>query len=73
MYKYLLSFLLLLIFTTAFSQVVVPPPPTGGAGNTGTPGAQATPIDEYTIYLIGIAVLIAVAYFTVKKFKKSLI
>ena len=49
----------------------------GGGGNPPTPGqgtgSQATPIDDYTIYLIGFAILIAVTYFAVKKYKKSLI
>ncbi len=45
-----------------------PPPP-----DTNTPGNPATPIDEYTIYLIGFAIAVAVVYFAMNKYKKSLI
>lgn len=44
-------------------------PPTPGQGG----GTQATPIDEYTIYLIGFAIAVAVVYFAMNKYKKSLI
>ena len=47
--------------------------PTPEIPGTNGPGSQATPIDDYTIYLIGFAILIGVAYFSVKKYKKSLI
>ncbi|WP_298774819.1 hypothetical protein [uncultured Empedobacter sp.] len=45
-----------------------PPPP-----DTNAPGNPATPIDEYTIYLIGFAIAVAVVYFAMNKYKKSLI
>lgn len=49
----------------------------GGGGTPPTPGQglgnQATPIDEYTIYLIGFAIAVAVVYFAMNKYKKSLI
>ncbi|MDM1297938.1 hypothetical protein HXZ94_05435 [Empedobacter falsenii] len=77
MYKKTLSFILLTIYTYSYADnVVLPEPcPTGdcGSGSIGTPGAQASPIDEYTIYLVGFAILMAVTYFAVKKYKKSLI
>ena len=50
----------------------IPPTPGGNTPGQGT-GGQATPIDDYTIYLIGFAILIAITYFAVKKYKKSLI
>ncbi|MFV0155622.1 hypothetical protein OBK27_04545 [Empedobacter falsenii] len=45
-------------------------PPTPPGQGTGSP---ATPIDEYTIYLIGFAIAVAVVYFAMNKYKKSLI
>ncbi|WP_334125940.1 hypothetical protein [Empedobacter brevis] len=36
-------------------------------------GTLKTPIDEYTIYLIGLAIMLALVYFTINKYKKSLI
>lgn len=67
------KFYLLVLFFSFVSTVnaewdCIPPTPPG----QGT-GSQATPIDDYTIYLIGFAILIAVTYFAVKKYKKSLI
>lgn len=49
----------------------------GGGGTPPTPGqgtgSPATSIDEYTIYLIGFAIAVAVVYFAMNKYKKSLI
>lgn len=50
----------------------------GGGGTPPTPPGQgtgnpATPIDEYTIYLIGFALAVAFLYFAMNKYKKSLI
>ena len=78
MLKKILSFILLTIYTYSYADNVIVPEPCltpdcGGHGSNGTPGAQATPIDDYTIYLIGFAIIIAVTYFAVKKYKKSLI
>lgn len=47
-----------------------PPTPSGPGQGLGN---QATPIDEYTIYLIGFAIAVAVVYFAMNKYKKSLI
>ncbi|MGV0921432.1 hypothetical protein ACTS94_13900 [Empedobacter falsenii] len=65
------SLLFLFVFTLfSYAQMegcdTCPPSPEGD-------GTHTTPIDEYAIYLIGFAILIGVAYFSVKKYKKSLI
>ena len=78
-------FILILLFSavnTIYAQDCPDPgwgdcetPPT--PGTPGTPGQgtgnPATPIDEYTIYLIGFAIAVAVVYFAINKYKKSLI
>ena len=71
------KFYLLVLFFSFVSTVnaewdCIPPTPGGNTPGQGT-GSQATPIDDYTIYLIGFAILIAVTYYAVKKYKKSLI
>lgn len=76
-----LKFILCLILITTFNLFAYADclpgddecPPTPGDPNTGGPGSQATPIDEYTIYLIGFAIAVAVVYFAMNKYKKSLI
>lgn len=55
MYKYLITTLSLFIFNFAYSQT----PPTPPGGGPWTPGAQATPINEYTIVLIVAGIVIA--------------
>lgn len=71
-------FILILLFSavnTIYAQDCPDPgwdcetPPTPGQGS----GTQATPIDQYTIYLIGFAIAVAVVYFAMNKYKKSLI
>ncbi|MFV0178482.1 hypothetical protein OBK28_02725 [Empedobacter falsenii] len=71
-------FILILLFSavnTIYAQDCPDPdwdcetPPTPGEGT----GSPATPIDEYTIYLIGFAIAVAVVYFAMNKYKKSLI
>lgn len=71
-------FILILLFSavnTIYAQDCTDPgwdcetPPTPGQGS----GTQATPIDQYTIYLIGFAIAVVVVYFAMNKYKKSLI
>lgn len=74
--KYLSLFSIFILYSFILAQAVTPPPPQATSGGIFTPGAPdpaTTPIDEYTIYLVGFAILIAVSYFAVKKYKKSLI
>jgi hypothetical protein len=65
MSKKILFLLLLLVYNYSYSQ-----PPAPGSD---TPGAYQTPIDDYSIYLIGIALMVGVGYFIINKYKKSLI
>lgn len=66
------SLLFLFVFSIfGYSQMegcdTCPPNPNEGDGT------HTTPIDEYTIYLIGFAIAVAVVYFAMNKYKKSLI
>ncbi|MFV0216464.1 hypothetical protein OBK16_03685 [Empedobacter falsenii] len=73
MLKKFIYALVLLIYSVSFAQTPPQPPVGGGSGDINTPGAPSTPIDEYTIYLIGFAIALAVVFFAVNKYKKSLI
>ncbi|MFV0200191.1 hypothetical protein OBJ99_04950 [Empedobacter falsenii] len=77
-------FILILFFSTVNTIYAqdCPDPSWGcdGGGGGGTPptpgqglGNPATPIDQYTIYLIRFAIAVAVVYFAMNKYKKSLI
>ena len=76
--KYLgiLSIFILYSYSVA-QQVVTPPQPSaqaaGGPWTTGEMDPATTPIDDYSIYLIGIALMVGVGYFIINKYKKSLI
>jgi hypothetical protein len=62
MKKYLLSLTFLLGTILVFSQRVPPPPATPQSGG---PGAPASPIDDYIIYLAIVGLF--VIYYTYKK------
>lgn len=84
MFKIILSLFGFLSYVSVYAEVIIQGPqqtpptpnaigPPGGSGGPWTPGAQASPIDNYTIYLIGLAIVVAIVYFAMNKYKKSLI
>ncbi|UMQ40036.1 signal peptidase [Chryseobacterium sp. Y16C] len=68
-----LSFTYLLFSGLLFAENEVPTPPTarpgGTGGDTGTPGAQASPIDMY-VYVLAIVAILTIVYFA-KKYKSQ--
>lgn len=73
-------FILILFFSTVNTIYAQDCPDPSWGCDGGTPpipgqgsGTQATPIDQYTIYLIRFAIAVAVVYFAMNKYKKSLI
>lgn len=64
MMKYLYKISLILTFFISFIANAQPPCPGCGAGST-TPGAPASPIDDYIIYLAIVGLF--VIYYTYKK------
>lgn len=75
--KYLSLFSIFILYNFILAQAVTPPQPqVNAAGGPWTPGDlddPTTPIDEYTIYLIGLAIVIAIVYYAINERKKSLI
>ncbi len=57
-----------------YSGDIIPPStPPQGSGNIGTPGAQATPIDDHVAILVLSALMIGTAFFFYKKREKQTI
>ena len=65
--KYIIKIALIYtVFISFISKADVPlPPPGGDGGTTTTPGAPASPIDDYIIYLAIVGLF--VIYYTYKK------
>ncbi|MGV0925194.1 hypothetical protein [Empedobacter tilapiae] len=84
MFKIILSLFGFLSYVSVYAEVIIQGPqqtpptpnaigPPGGSGGPWTPGSQASPIDNYAIYLIVLAIIVAIVYFAMNKYKKSLI
>ena len=54
-------------------DIIPPYMPPQGSGNIGTPGSQATPIDQNIVILITLAILLASIYYFYKNKEKKVL